>query len=165
MWEIKVNTSIWIYTWIHYACRSMQKIIEKIMKIYRKKVCAKHIPVFTNSLALCGTIWRILACRVALYNQDTTTFSFLSLFPTKFLDFSEQVFCMLTGSAHCWLYLLLVFQNGATKHCQMATHSRGIFSESSHATQACVQAMNVLLHTWIWKSKLCCVKGDNLPCD
>ena len=36
-------------------------------------------PIFTNSLALCGTIWITLACRVALCNQDTTTQSLFFL--------------------------------------------------------------------------------------
>jgi hypothetical protein len=54
-------------------------------------------PIFTNSLAVCGTIWSTLACRTALYNQDTTTVSFLFL--VEFLDFSDQILHTLKGCA------------------------------------------------------------------
>ena len=49
------------------------------MKIYRKKFVPNLFPIFTNRLALCGTIWSTLACRVALYNQNTTTQSLFFL--------------------------------------------------------------------------------------
>jgi hypothetical protein len=111
----------------------MQRTCLKNNKIYMKK-SANTFPTFTYSLALCGTIWSTLACRVALYYQDVTSlFSF---------SFSNKIFRFLwTYFTHCHRMCLLLigfvtcfFLNSAITHHQMAEHSRGIFSKCFHAT-------------------------------
>jgi len=49
-------------------------------------------PIFTNSLALCGTSWTNLACRVALYIQETITQSFVFSFASRILRFLKTNF-------------------------------------------------------------------------
>jgi hypothetical protein len=51
----------------------------------------------------------------SLQSGHPHTVSFLSVLPTEFLDFSEQILHTLTGPAHCRLCSLLVFQNVETK--------------------------------------------------
>jgi hypothetical protein len=88
---------------------------------------------------------------VSLQSGQHHTISFLLLSPTECLDFSEQILHTLVGCFHCLMCLLLLFQNSATKCRQMAAHSRAIFS----ATQACVQAVEVVTRTSLYKPVLC----------
>lgn len=57
----------------------------------------------------------------------------------------------------CLLLTVLVscfFKNSATECCQLAAHNRGIYSENFHAIQTHVQAVNIKIHTWIYKPEL-----------
>ena len=49
-------------------------------------------PIFTNNLALCGTVWTTLACRIAPCIQENTTQSFAFSFTSRNLRFLQTNF-------------------------------------------------------------------------
>ena len=59
--------------------KHIKKLFKQKKNLLKKKFAPNIFPIFTNSLALCGTISSTLTCRVALYNQDTTTQSLFFL--------------------------------------------------------------------------------------
>jgi hypothetical protein len=126
------------------------------MKIYRKKSLQNTCPIFTNSLALCGIIWSTLACRVALYNQDTTTQSLFFLKTLKSRQ-TAQPRHELQTTTKLWTADCAPEGGGvnsASKLPQMAAPNRMLFSESFHATQTRVQLMYVIVHTLMYRHKL-----------
>ena len=60
--------------------KNYRKNKENLEEKKKKKSAQNTFAIFTNSVALCGTIWSTLARTVALYNQDTTTQSLFFLF-------------------------------------------------------------------------------------